>query len=229
MKKSIGICYFLLVCVLAFAQNTGFSLRGNYKKPILKEDLKTVKTLNDINAGFPSSWIASYESTVVAATSNGQLIEIEGKNANLSPKQISLLQKADIGTPIIVDVKYQPTHLTATGEIRTIHFEYDVIPNTEAQFPSGDAAMKAYIKEKVMAEISDATLKTINRAAILFSVSEQGKVQNIKISESSENEKVDQLMLQAIQQMPDWTPAYDAKGNAIRQEFEFSIGLWVGC
>ena len=44
-----------------------------------------------------------------------------------------------------------------------------------------------------------------------------------------EDDKVDQILLDTITNMPEWNPAEDENGNKVVQEFEFNVGLMIGC
>jgi TonB family protein len=65
-------------------------------------------------------------------------------------------------------------------------------------------------------------------AKVLFTVNDKGEVDEVIVLKSSDDEKTDQLMKQAISKMPKWRPAENAKGVKVKQYFEFTAGNY-GC
>jgi TonB family protein len=66
--------------------------------------------------------------------------------------------------------------------------------------------------------------KEFQQGKVLFTVSEAGEIVNTKISKTSGDAKTDKLMIEAINKMPKWKPAENAKGIKVAQEFEFGVG-----
>jgi len=61
-------------------------------------------------------------------------------------------------------------------------------------------------------------------AKVKFQVNEEGQVIDAQVFESSNDDHVDQLILDAMCHMPTWSPARNADDKAITQEFEFTLG-----
>lgn len=228
MKKNIVILLLLHFSLFSFAQEMGYEVRGIYKKPILKEKLNAAKTISDINAGYPASWIAGYVSVEILATYQGTTLRAASKNDTLNTEQINILNKADVGTAITVDVKYLPNS-SRKNDIKKINFSYTVIPEIEAEYPGGYERLKQYLKASAMDEIAGKLEEQLQVATVKFTVNEGGEIINAQVSQTSDNEKVDQLLLEAIYNMPKWKPAENSKGIKVKQDFEFSIGNIIGC
>jgi len=62
---------------------------------------------------------------------------------------------------------------------------------------------------------------------VKFTVNEEGKIVDALIFRSSEDPKADQLLLDAINKMPEWKPARNSTGMKIKQEF--TIPMSNGC
>jgi TonB family protein len=104
-------------------------------------------------------------------------------------------------------------------------------PEKEAAFVSGQQKMEDYLKDNIVTKIPDAVSKQMTNAIVKFTVNEQGMIDNAIISKTSGDVKTDQLLLQAIINMPEWSPAVNSNGEKVRQNFEFVLGgkMQVGC
>lgn len=230
MKSCILSLFLLHFVIFAFSQEIGYQVRGLYQYPILKEKLNEVKTLKELNPGFPSSWISQYFSVEVSGTCNGEVLAAKGKNATLSEEQLNILNKADLGSDIVVEVKYSPKNtLINEDNSRLIHFKYTVIPDTEAEFPGGYELLLKYLKDNTKELISPVNAKEFGYAAIQFTVNEEGEIMDAELSISSEDEQIDKSLLEVVKNMPKWNPAKNSQGVNVQQDFEFTIGNMIGC
>jgi len=66
-------------------------------------------------------------------------------------------------------------------------------------------------------------------AAVKFTVDEEGRIVNPHLFWTSEDEKVDDLMLETVCDMPNWEPATYAKGQKIQQDYALMIGNFQSC
>ena len=229
MKNSVITLLLIHFVLFGFSQGIGYDVRGTYMRPIVKENLNEAKTVSDINPGYPSSWISHYISVEVLATCNGIVMKAVSANDTLNNEQISILKMADIGTDIIVDVKYNPKNSSKDDlDIKVINFSFSVVPEIEAQYPGGYQLLNQYLKETAIDKISEPFAKQLQLATVRFTVNEEGQIIDAKISKTSEDEKIDKLLLEAICKMPKWKPAENSNGTKVKQEFEFSVGN-VGC
>ena len=229
MKNAIFTLFLLHLFLFGFSQDLSYDVRGTYQRAIVKEKLNEAKTMIDINPGYPSSWISGYISVGVLATCNGIVMQALGANDTLSNEQMNILKKADIGTDIVIDIKYYKENSLDEGDIQTINFSFTVIPETEATYPGGHQLLRQYLKENAIDKISQSAATQFQLATVLFSIDENGEVIDSRISMSSGNEEIDDLLIQAIKKMQKWEPAKDSNGINVRQEFEFSVGTMIGC
>jgi len=233
MKHSIITLILIHFTFLAFAQEMniqeiGYDISPTYRKSIIKEKLSAVKTIKDINPGYPSSWINNYISVEISATANGSLVNTKSVNDILTTEQISLLEKADIGTDIIVNVQHSSSS-SSKADTKQINFVFTIVPKMEASFPGGNQLLKQYLKENAIDKLPDSIANQLQQASVRFWVNEDGRAINAQISKTSTDEETDHLLLEVINKMPKWIPAENSKGIKVKQEFEFSVGNFIGC
>ena len=104
-----------------------------------------------------------------------------------------------------------------------------MVPETEAQYLGGYQLLKQYLKENAIDKISETNAKQLQLATVRFTINEEGQIIDAQIFKTSEDEKIDKLLLEAINKMPKWKPAENFNGIKVKQKFEFSVGNIVGC
>ncbi len=215
--------------MLTSAQDLRFEIHGKYTRGISKEKLTTPKTMSDIRPGYPSSMIEEYTSTEIAVITNGLVSKANGANESLSAEQQSLLQTAEVGSNIEVNVGYiHQNPVTLFPDVRQMHFVITVVPEVEAEYPGGYQELRLYLEKNAIDKVPEAVAKDFGRVLISFTVTEEGKISNPQVTEASKDPETDKLLLKAIRKMPDLKPAMDAEGKKVEQEFGFSVGN-VGC
>ncbi len=234
MKSSISTLLFLFIGLSVFSQEQAIRINcgimPTYKRSILKEKLSSAQTMSDLNSGYPSSWINHHLSAEIEATCNGKLIKALSPNDTLSAEQKNILAKADLGTDVLIKVKYNPRNsLYDATDVREIDFGYTVTPPVEAQYPEGEDVLKKYLTERTVDEIPKEVYRDLQNATVTFTINKHGQVTNAHITEPSNIENIDDLILKTICNMPDWTPAESSKGEKVEQEFKFSVGYMIGC
>lgn len=206
-----------------------YDVRPLYTRPVVKEVLSDAKYISDVVPGYPSNWITSYISVEIIAKCNGKTVTAKSANEVLSAEQKNILKTVDLATNLIVLVNYkhtdETTHMTET---KKMNVSMSVAPDVEAQFVGGNKLLANYLKDKISAKVSEATLKQLHAAKIKFTISENGAVTNPKLISSTKDAKIDAVLLEVISTMPKWLPAQDFKGTGIQQDFEFSMGV-PGC
>jgi len=97
----------------------------------------------------------------------------------------------------------------------------DVLP----QFPGGDSLMYLFIQENSPYKVfSKAEMKKANSLTFCsFLVNEDGKISNIQILKSS-NEEHKNIVLEVVQNMPKWNPA-KKDGENISKQIAIVVGL----
>lgn len=207
---------------------------------ISKEKLKEAHTLTDLgdktnhlNHYYKSSWIREYISVEILTSYKEGIRKAVSKNDTFSQEQKDIMNMADVGTDISVKVQYIPENTLTHNDIKEINFTFTVNPENEAKFPGGQQQLKQYLKEKAIDKIHDGSFKNYDLAAIKFTIDEEGKIIDAHVFESIyqtyKNEKIDNLLLETIRNMPYWTPAEYSNGTKVKQEFVLTVGNMESC
>ncbi len=199
-------------------------------KPIVKEQLRQVHTLKDINPGYPASWISEYLEVEIAVVANDDTEQrVAGPNDILSDDQLDLIQSAEVGTDITVDVKYKQKDGMNDLTTKNMNFTYTVVPDKEAKYDGGHDAMVSYLQQSASAQKSLEALKEVELLVVKFTIDETGKTTDILVTQSTEEKDIDNIFIKTLENMPDWSPASNADGTKVAQTFELNIGNMIGC
>jgi hypothetical protein len=229
------ILIFLIAPILVLAQETVAPILeyGVYRiyppVSITKENLIKAETLKDINKNYPSSWIKEYISVEISAISKGTPIKAISKSDILSEDQKEVIYLADLGSEISVWVQYIPDNNFSNKEIKEIDFAFSIDPVNDAQFIGGQDKLLHYLKENLIEKIPTSTFQNYDLASVTFSIDEKGLVVDPLLHWSSNDEKVDKLLLEVICNMPPWQPAKYASGETIMQAFTLLVGNMESC
>jgi TonB family protein len=174
-----------------------------------------------------------YVSVEISTTNNGKFISAKSNSDELTAEQKGILNTVDLGADIKVTVlyKYKDQNMDSYG-LRNNIVEgvcfVTVVPETEAEFPGGWNQLSSYFVKNVVNQISDKKIADIVLQAVVdFTVTEDGEIVDAKISQTSSYAKIDQMILEAVNDMPKWTPALDSKGVKVKQHIKIPFG--VGC
>ena len=231
MKNCFITLLSTLLAVSGFSQKMGYEVFGtliqpkaSFYPPITLDTLKEAKTLKDINTKYRPDWVASYNSVAISSNCSGVVKKAIGKNNTLTREQINVLKSTSTDCQINVEIDYIPKNNLKNNPPRKMKFSPRIIPIYEAKFPDDYQNLKAYLKKNIVDKILESTIGTIELAKIRFHINEEGKVSDAHIFETSQDDKIDKLLLEAIRSMPRWEPAKNVEGINIAQEFEFSVG-----
>lgn len=224
MKTAIiGFLFFLIVSN-GYSQDLNYSVHGKYENPITNEKLIKVRSLGDIIPYYPSSWIESYNSVEISVKSNNNTLSLKSANDILSEDQLKMIGSLDIGTEISISIGYQSVNsVTNQAENRNMQYSATVVPEKEAEYSDGDEQLTHYIKKNAIDKISADDTKELEVAVVRFTVNEAGKITGSRIEKTSGKENIDRLLLEVINEMPDWEPAADSQGKKVSQEFELIV------
>jgi TonB family protein len=208
-----------------FSKDLMFDIRGAYKRPVIKEILNDARKIGDISPGFPTNWLNKYVSAEIQAVCNGKSKKAMSTNEILSAEQKDILKTADLGTDVIVNIRYKSQNsATEKEEVRTINYSVTIIPEVEAKYSGGQQQLLKYFRENAISKITEIASKELQYGLIKFTINEQGEIIHTKISKSTGDSKVDKLLVDAIKNMPKWNPAENSMGIKVKQEFVFSVG-----
>jgi hypothetical protein len=228
--KALTLAFFaILVSISGFAQEITCDVMSTYSPlTVTQDDLRDAKNLNDLNEIYPGDWVADYVAVDVESTVNGEIKKASGVSDKLNEKQISILKNADIGSDIKVSVSYYPDNNLSGQTLRSIDFSCYIKPNN-AEFPGGEEALMKYLEAAAINDVNEKALTNANLASIAFVIDENGKATQVKSVEFSGDDSLDSRLVELIDNMPTWKPAYDSEGNNYEQAFEFVIGHNFGC
>ena len=231
MKNTFASLMLFLLVYPVFSQEMGYEVYGTLTNPYAEpyslltlDTLKGARTLSDINTRYRSDWVARYIAVEVASTCKEGVKKAISTNDILTHNQMDILRTADVGCNIDVEVDYIPKNTLKDNPPRKLAFSLRIVPIYEAKYPGGQQALKVYLKENIIEEILTEKGRQLELAKVRFNINEDGHVSDVQIFKTSENDEIDQIMLKAIGNMPNWSPARNSKGESIIQEFEFSIG-----
>ena len=254
MKKGLSTLLMLLILISGYSQNATYkylaayyhpekndsvkndikrnfyyNVHGAYEKIVKKETLNSAKRLEDISDGYPKNWVNNYVSAEIRTKQNGKTKSAKSSNEILTAEQKNILRTTDIGADIEIYVKYKTLN-SATGDpsVRDMRFTLTVIPDIEAQYPTGFNGMQKYLWDNAINKFEEVSSKTIGQGKVRFTVNEEGETIDAQIKTSSGDYKIDRLIIDAIDKMPKWKPAQNSNGTKVRQDFEFSMGV-DGC
>ena len=214
--------------------------RINLPISIKKERLNEANTItdlnnetNDLNLYYKSSWVREYISVEVLTSYKGGLRKAVSKSDAFSQEQKDIMNMADVGTGISIKIQYIPENTLTHNDIKELDFTFTVLPESEAKYPGGQQQLKQYLKENAIDKIPDGSFKNYDLTSIKFTINEEGQIIDAHVFESVfqpyKDEKIDGLLLEAIRNMPCWTPAEYANGTKVKQEFALTVGNMESC
>jgi TonB family protein len=179
--------------------------------------------------------LVDYVSVEISVICNGQVLTSQSTNEKLTAGQKNIINTADMGSDISIKIKYtykngQKDNPGSDRSIMEGVVVVTVIPETEAEFPGGFNQLTKYMMENIINKISkESSVEKIQRTIVKFTVDEQGQIVDAKISNTSTDQKIDKLILDAMNKMPVWRPAENSKGIKVKQEFTIPFGGGIGC
>jgi TonB family protein len=133
---------------------------------------------------------------------------------------------------------YQPKEIIVIGniynnrKIKEMEFLVTAVPNQEAEYPGGNKKITEYFTKNVINKISEnGIIDSSNPATVTYTINEDGKAADAKLSKTSSNTLLNKLLLEAVTKMPNWKPAKNNKGTKVKEEFKISIPFYFnnGC
>lgn len=179
--------------------------------------------------------IIDYLSVNITSIHHGKTRTAESSNDQLSMAQKQLLATADLNTDITINVKFKYKNGIngspgSDSKIIEGKVAVTVVPETEAQFPGGYTELRDRLTKSVMSKLPSGGAAEsmysdkIARSVVRFIVNEEGRITDASISNTSTDTFIDALLIDAVYHLPKWKPAKNAKGLAVKQQFNFSLG-----
>ena len=210
-------------------KNLNYQVRGKYFTPVKKEKLNEAKLMSNIFPFYFSLWIIEFDSIEVLATYDGKTKKAVGISDVLNADQKNILNEIELGASLVINAKYKHKNaVTGNIESSTMHYSATIVPELEAEYVGGFKQMTDYLMETTINKIPSTSLKQVEQGVVKFTVNEEGTIANAQMSKSFGDSALDKLLLEAINRMPKWKPAEDAKGVKVKQVFEFIVGRNFG-
>jgi TonB family protein len=174
--------------------------------------------------------IVDYVSVVILALNNGKVVSSQSTGNQLTQEQKQILRTADIGADIDIKINFKFKNQADKGvglenKINEGNLTITVVPETEAEYPGGFAQLSDYFNKNVFNKISiESGADKILNASVKFTINEDGRITNTKMSKSSTDPQIDKLILDQTSKMPKWNPARNSEGVKIKQEYSIPFG-----
>lgn len=155
--------------------------------------------------------------------------QVEGASVGFSEEQLSFLQNLDYSDNFVVRVDYEEYNSLgqAVPDFFTPHLT--VVPEQQARYSLGKDALLDYIREKNEPYTAGLSLDQIGSGKLYFTVTKEGKIENININGYKSIPAIDLNLTNLMQNLPgDWEPARNAAGENVDQELVLSFGN-MGC
>lgn len=240
MKNSLSILLLLLLPCFGFAQDSStckHTYEVNKVIPYVSvnvEQLKNAKSLIDLDKDYKPSWINEYISVEISTINQGKVRKAKNENDLLTKEQKENMEKADAGTEIVVNIQYIPENNLSHNNIQEHDIKFVVNPLVDAIYKGGREKMMQYLNENVIDKIPVGTYKGYDLIAAMFTVNKEGEIENVTLFDTrgygvTENEEIDNLLLETIRKMPCWIPAEYKDGTKVEQDYVFTVGNHESC
>lgn len=172
-----------------------------------------------------------YVTIEISTISNGQVTLTKSSGNKLTTEQKKNLNIADWGTDISVKMKFKYKNEGKGAGDKNKIMEGDltltVVPETEAEFPGGFKQLSKYLTKTIFNKFPLQFIsEKIQPAVVKFTIDNDGVVSNPMLLKKSNDARIDEAILNAINKMPQWIPAKNKMGVKIKQEF--SIPFYGG-
>lgn len=231
MKNGFVILLLMLVAATGWAQRKDYAVYGvqtnpmtGWYSPVTLDTLQDAKTLLDIYPKYRPAWVAKYHSVKISSTCGSTVRTAEGPDHRLTSEQLELLRNTTPDCATSVRIHYTANNDLSPNPPRTMDFSVQVVPIFEAKFPGGMSQLQAHLKTEIVDVVPTMIKEPVELVKVQFTINEAGEVVDTRLSVSSGQTDVDRFIQQTICSMPLWRPARDIDGQAIPQEFEFSMG-----
>src|SRR5688572_12827582 len=193
----------------------------------LDQQLRSVSGYCDFTEGIFNK-LLDFEFVEISANCMGISRTLRSTGNILTSEQKNLLNSVDVGSEINVILRFRYKNLDHSGQIINGYYAVTVVPETEAVYQGGFEKMSEYLNETIFKKISGKNdFNKILQTIVKFSIDEAGQIRDVKISRSSADSLIDRMVLDAINNMPRLTPARNATGIKVKEEFSFPFSK--GC
>jgi TonB family protein len=199
-------------------------------RPVTASSLTRARRISDLVEHYPEQWITKYVSTNVTVTRDGRTLSAGGENEVLTKKQVELLASAGLSDDLAIAIAYLYRNpITGHPDQYTMNLQFTVVPHRQAEFPGGQTQMIRSLKAFAMSRIMEDVPAADRFGTVRFTVDANGRIVNARVVKTSGNAAMERILLDAVNHMPDWKPAKEAGGRAVKQDFELRVNEFGGC
>jgi hypothetical protein len=207
-----------------------YDVGTRFQNTITKEALQNAKSVHDIISKDTMYFIESVREVELFWHKPGKDWSAKGVSKDLNGPQLDIIELMSYSSDGNIYGKCYRKH-RETGSKFEGYFDhyFTVVPEKQANYEGGKDALQDYLMAN-SAYITDVLdPQQLLAGKIRFVVSKEGTVSNVVLEASCGYDYVDDLLMKVLKKTPEkWTPAENAKGEKVDQEFVFSFGQ-VGC
>ena len=169
--------------------------------------------------------IIDYVSVEISGICNGKIMLASSTSDVLTAEQKALLNTADAGSDINFKIMFRYKNQASADKVIEGASVVTVVPETEASYPGGNRQITEYLSANFIDKVTVTNAaEKIQNAVVKFTINELGEIVDCKITRTSTDPQIDQVLLEAINKMPKWKPAENSKGERVKQEFVIPFG-----
>lgn len=206
-----------------------YKIDSRFIARITKESLINAKSIIDIVPEEATSYRKSYQNSRISILHEHSETTEVGTSDVLNLAQRKLLQSTNYSNNIRVTSICKK--ISGTGNLidDSLVYYITIIPEKEAAYESGQQALIDYLRENSRKETAGITKDKLQPGKVLFTVTKDGTISNVKLSSTSGYDTVDNTLVDLVRSIPgSWIPATNGQGQAVDQELVFFFGL-QGC
>lgn len=206
-----------------------YNIDSRYGTSISKEKLHKAKSVRDILPK-EADWSKYPVHTLhVTLLQDYKETTETGDNLVLNKAQAELLRSMDYSESFHLKANCNGKHKDVPDrEVYDLNYFITVTPENEAEYIGGEDALIDYLKKNSSKETAMVKEDQLESGGVIFTVTKDGTVVNVKLSSTSGYSSIDKAMVELITNLPGtWDPATNAEGEKLDQEFVFSFGR--GC
>jgi hypothetical protein len=223
MKTIVLLPFLFLSAFLVCAQDVMYSYIEKDEFDVQEFVFHEAEYLSDLHERYTGDWVEEYISTEIKYTVKGQTISAKGENNSLSSSQKGMLNSIEANGTIEVIVNYLPKNSLSSNSPKSMDYTFNIIPNTIPQFEGGEESFTAYIETNFVSKLDTSEINQLKFSVVGLTISEEGKIEDIQMEESTGNIELDARLSQVICDMPQWNPAVTSKGKSVPYNLKFYI------
>lgn len=207
-----------------------YDVDSRFIKTVTKSNLTQAETVFELFTENEIEGIESLRDVKIRIVTEGHGRYVKGKANTLNSAQKELFNSIDYSTNFCIEA-FSKKRIPNSSVVVEYCFVYyiTVIPEKEALYQNGQAALLHYLKENSKEEIADVTKDKLTSGKVRFTISKTGEITSTVLESTSGYDSIDDKMISLIKNLPGkWHPASNSIGENVDQELVFSFGT-IGC